>query len=66
MKKFVAFVMILSLGLLTIGCTPAETPKKEEGKKPPVTTTATEKDKAPAYPAATDKTPEKTPPKAGK
>ena len=46
MKKFIAFVMILSLGMLTIGCTPAATPVKDKPKdKPAATTTDKEKDK---------------------
>jgi hypothetical protein len=34
MKKLVAFALILSLGLITLGCTPTDKPKKPDDKKP--------------------------------
>lgn len=64
MKKFIAFVMILSLGMLTIGCTPPAQPKKTPEEKPAVT----DKDKTPATPAtpATPKDKDEAPAKPAK
>jgi len=56
MKKFVAFVMILSLGLLTIGCTPPN-PAKDKDKDKPATVN---KDKAAGAATTPQKTPERT------
>ena len=35
MKKLVAFALILSLGLMTVGCNPPAPPKKVDDRKPP-------------------------------
>ena len=63
MKKFVAFAMILSLGLFcAVGCKPAETKKVD--KKPDVTKEVKEGDKAPATtPPAPDTEKDKDKPK---
>ena len=34
MKKLVAFALILSLGLITLGCTPTDKDKKKDNKPP--------------------------------
>ena len=53
MKKLVAFALILSLGLITLGCTPTTKEKTKETK-----TTTTEKEKG-GTPAKTTDTPPK-------
>ena len=63
MKKLVAFVMVLSLGLFcAAACNKA--PEKKAGDKAPTGAPATEEKKAgdKAAPAATDKPADKAPP----
>jgi hypothetical protein len=43
MKKLVAFALILSLGMLTLGCTPDTKKTENKDKNPPIE----KKDKAP-------------------